>query len=400
MRKPKQPDPRRCKPQQRKPNDLGRCLVALDADHTLIAVVELSLSSWLVAGVVPGVERQPLKKLKAEPAALFELLQRWRLEAERSGRKITRIAVAYEAGRDGFWLARWLMARGLETHVVHPASVAVSREHRRAKTDRLDTDLLKRAFVGWLRGERDHCKMVAIPTLHEEDAKRPNRERECLVAEQSRLINRMKSTLVRLGIRNFNPKLKRAADRLETLQTPEGGTIPPNTVAELRRDMERRSFICQQIRKIEEERIEHLKQAPNTGANVMVRLLARVIGIGIETADLLVHEMLLRSMRDRRAVGRYGGLTGSPERSGSMSREKGLARSGNARVRRTMVQLAWRFLLFQKDSALAQWYHRRTENAPKSRKTMIVALARKLLIALWRLVRAGVVPEGVVMRPA
>jgi len=174
MRKPKPPDPRRCKPQQRKPNDLGRCLVALDADHTLIAVVELSLSSWLVAGVVPGVERQPLKKLKAEPAALFELLQRWRLEAERSGRKITRIAVAYEAGRDGFWLARWLMARGLETHVVHPASVAVSREHRRAKTDRLDTDLLKRAFVGWLRGERDHCKMVAIPTLHEEDAKRPN----------------------------------------------------------------------------------------------------------------------------------------------------------------------------------------------------------------------------------
>ena len=374
--------------------------MALDADHTLIAVVELSLSSWLVAGVVSGVERQPLKKLKAEPAALFELLQRWRLEAERSGRKITRIAVAYEAGRDGFWLARWLMARGLETHVVHPASVAVSREHRRAKTDRLDTDLLKRAFVGWLRGERDHCKMVAIPTLHEEDAKRPNRERECLVAEQSRLINRMKSTLVRLGIRNFNPKLKRAADRLETLQTPEGGTIPPNTVAELRRDMERRSFICEQIRKIEEERIEHLKQAPNTGANVMVRLLARGIGIGIETADLLVHEMLLRSMRDRRAVGRYGGLTGSPERSGSMSREKGLARCGNARVRRTMVQLAWRFLLFQKDSALAQWYHRRTENAPKSRKTMIVALARKLLIALWRLVREGVVPEGVVMRPA
>ena len=128
----------------------------------------------------------------------------------------------------------------------------------------------------------------------------------------------------------------------------------------------------------------------------MVRLLARVIGIGIETADLLVHEVLLRSMRDRRAVGRYGGLTGSPERSGSMSREKGLARSGNARVRRAMVQLAWRFLLFQKNSSLAQWYRQRTGNAPKTRKTMIVALARKLLIALWRLAREGVVPEGVV----
>jgi transposase len=399
MQKPKQPDRRRYQ-QQRKPNDLSRCLAPLHSDHTLIAVVELSLSSWLVAGVVPGVERQPLKRLRPEPGALVELLHRWRYEADRSGHKITRIAVAYEAGRDGFWLARWLMARGLEAHVVHPASVAVSREHRRAKTDRLDTDLLKRAFLGWLRGERDHCKMVAIPTLQEEDAKRPNRERDCLVAEQSRLINRMKSTLVRLGIGNFNPKLKRAAERLETLRTPEGGTIPPNTLAELRRDMERRSFICEQIRRVEKERIERLKQAPNTGPNVMVRLLARVIGIGIETADLLVHEVLLRTMRDRRAIGRYGGLTGSPQRSGSISREKGLARSGNARVRRTMVQLAWRFLLFQKDSALARWYHRRTQNAPKARKTMIVALARKLLIALWRLVREGVVPEGVVMRPA
>jgi len=399
MRKPKQPN-RKQPPQQRKPNDLSHCLAALDSNHTLIAVVELSLSSWLVAGVVPGVERLPLKKLKPEPGALFELLQRWRIEAERSGRKITRIAVAYEAGRDGFWLARWLMANGVEAHVIHPASVAVSREHRRAKTDRLDTDLLKRAFVGWLRGEREHCKMVAIPTLEEEDAKRPNRERECLVAEQCRLINRMKATLIRLGIRSFNPKLQCAAERLETLRTPEGEAIPPNTLAELRRHIERRSYIREQIRKIETERIERLTQTPNTGPNVMVRLLMRVIGIGIETADLLVHEVLLRPMRDHRAIGRYGGLTGSPAQSGSMSREKGLARSGNARVRRTMVELAWRFLRFQNDSALAQWYHQRTDNAPRVRKTMIVALARKLLIALWRLVREGVVPEGVAMRPA
>jgi transposase len=395
MRKPKQHAEK-----QRQPNDLSHCLAALDSDHTLIAVVELSLSSWLVAGVVPGVERQPLKKLKPEPGALLELLHRWRLEAERAGRKITRITVAYEAGRDGFWLARWLMAHGVEPHVIHPASVAVSREHRRAKTDRLDTDLLKRAFVGWLRGERDHCKVVAIPTLDEEDAKRPNRERECLVAEQSRLVNRMKATLVRLGIHSFNPKLKCAAERLETLRTAEGETIPPNTLAELRRHIERRSFICEQIRKIEAERIERLARTPDTGPNVMVRLLTRVIGIGIETADLLVHELLLRSMRDRRAVGRYAGLTGSPQRSGSTSREKGLARSGNARVRRTMVQLAWRFLRFQNDSVLARWYHQRTDNTPRARKTMIVALARKLLIALWRLVREGVVPEGVIMRPA
>ena len=388
------------KPKQRKPNDLSRSLTALDMDHTLIAVIEMSLSSWLVAGIVPGVERQPLKKLKTDEGAVLELLHRWRAEAVRSGHKVPRIAVAFEAGRDGFWLARWLRAHDIEAHVIHASSIAVSREHRRAKTDRLDTDLLKRSFLGWLRGERDHCKMVAIPTLEEEDAKRPNRERECLVGEQSRLVNRMKAALVRLGIRGFNPKLKLAGERLGSLCTPEGEPIPPNTLAEIKRDMERRQFICDQIRRIEQARIERLQRTPNTGPHAMVLLLARVVGIGIETADLLVQEVLSRRLRDRRAVARYGGLTGSPNRSGATSREKGIARSGNARVRRGMVQLAWRFLLFQKDSALAQWYRQRTQNAPRSRKTMIVALARKLLIALWRLVREGVIPEGIVMRPA
>jgi transposase len=273
-------------------------------------------------------------------------------------------------------------------------------EHRRAKTDRLDTENLKRAFLGWLRGERDHCKMVAIPTLDQEDGKRPSRERESLVGERSRLVNRMKAALVRLGIRGFNPKLKRASERLEMLRTPEGLAIPPNTLAELKRDMDRRAFICDQIRQIEQARMADLQRAPNARPNAMVRLLARVIGVGVESADMLVHEVLLRPMRDRRAVGRYAGLTGSPNRSGTMSREKGMARSGNGRVRRGMVQLAWRFVMFQKGSALAQWYLRRTQNAPRTRKTMIVALARKLLIALWRLVREGVVPEGVVMRQA
>ena len=164
-------------------NDLSRSLTALELDSTLIAVIEMSLSSWLVAGIVPGVERQPLKKLAADESALLKLLHRWREEAEKAGRRIERVAVAFEAGRDGFWLARWLKARSIEAHVIHAASVAVSREHRRAKTDRLDTELLKRAFLGWLRGEHDHCKMVDIPTIKNEDAKRPNRERENLVSE-------------------------------------------------------------------------------------------------------------------------------------------------------------------------------------------------------------------------
>src|SRR2546429_475759 len=381
-------------------NDLSRSPSPLDPDGTLIAVIELSLSSWLVAGIVPGVERQPLQKLAVDESALLKLLHRWREEAAKAGHRIKRIVVAFEAGRDGFWLARWLSARDIEAHVIHASSVAVSREHRRAKTDRLDTELLKRSFLGWLRCERDHCKMVAIPTTQDEDAKRPNREHESLVGEQSRIVNRMKAALIRLGIRGFNPKLKKAVERLDGLRTPEGEPIPPNTLAGLRRDMHRRRPISGQIRQIQERRLERLRQSPREVPHAMVRLLARVIGVGIETADMLVQEVLSRSMRDRRAVARYAGLTGSPDESGRKRREKGLTRSGNARVRRGMIQLAWRFLMFQKDSTLAQWFRARTESARGTRKTMIVALARKLLIALWRLVREGVVPDGVVLRPA
>src|SRR5580693_7538986 len=190
------------------PNDLSRSLVALDQNSTIIAVIEMSQSSWLVAGMLPGIERQPRKKLDPSPERLLGLLHRWRDEAVRAGRTITRIALAFEAGRDGFWLARWLAAHGVEAHVIHASSVAVSREHRRAKTDRLDTELLKRGFLGWLRGERGHCSMARVPTIAEEDAKRPNRERDCLVGERTRIVNRIKSTLARLGIRNFKPTLR------------------------------------------------------------------------------------------------------------------------------------------------------------------------------------------------
>jgi transposase len=391
---------RKPKPQQKPLNDLNRSLTPFEPNQVLIAVIELSKKSWLVAGIVPGVERHPLKKLAADENELLKLLERWRAEAKKAGCGLNRIVVAFEAGRDGFWLARWLRARGIEAHVIHAASVAVPREHRRAKTDRLDTEHLKRAFLGWLRGERDHCKMAAIPTSIEEDAKRPHRERETLIGEQTTIINRMKATLARLGIRNFNPKLKKASERLDHLRTPEGEPIPPNTLSEMSRDMERKRLIAEQIRQIEKARLEQLAQSPKTRSNLMVLLLARVIGIGIETADMLVREIMSRNLRDRRAVARYAGLTGSPDESGGSRREKGLARSGNARVRRGMIEVAWRFLAFQKDSALVKWFNARTESAPGLRKKMIVALARKLLIALWHFVKEGVMPEGVVVRPA
>ena len=267
------------------PNDLSRSLVALDQDSTIIAVVEMGQSSWLVAGVLPGIERQPRKKLESSAERLLGLLHRWRDEAIRAGKEVTRITLAFEAGRDGFWLARWLEARGVEAHVIHASSVAVSREHRRAKTDRLDTELLKRGFLGWLRGERGHCSMARVPTIGEEDAKRPNRERECLVRERTRIINRIKATLVRLGIRHFKPTLRKAAERLATLHTAEGMPLPPNTLAELQRDMARLSFVVSQIGEIEDARQNRLEQQPETEPHSMVRRLARVVGVGIETAD-------------------------------------------------------------------------------------------------------------------
>jgi transposase len=380
-------------------DDLSRSLVALEQSSTLVIVVEMSQSSWLVAGVVPGVQRRPLKKLDPNPTALLHLIEGWRDQATKAGRPITRIALAFEVGRDGFWLARWLRGRGIESYVIHSTSVAVSREHRRAKTDRLDTEMLIRVFLGWLRGEPRHCKMVAIPTLEEEDAKRPSRERESLIGERTRIINRMKAALIRLGIRSFKPELLKAPQGLEALRTPEGVSIPPNMLDEIRRDMARLGWVREQINAIEQVRLERLEQAPANGPHAMVRLLARVIGVGVETADMLVQEVLSRNLRDRRAVARYAGLTGSPDESGAKRREKGLAKAGNARVRRGLIQLAWRFLRFQKDSALGQWYRVRTEGASGKRKTtMIVALARKLLIALWRMVTTGEIPVGVALR--
>jgi len=380
-------------------SDLSRSLVPFDQNITLTVVVELSEASWLVAGLIPGVDRQPVKKQEPEPVALLRLLERWRVEAVRAGRTIGRIALAFEAGRDGFWLARWLQARDIEVHVVHSTSVAVSREHRRAKTDRLDTAMLMRVFLGWLRGERGHCRMVAIPTLEQEDAKRPSRERESLVGERTRIVNRMKAALARLGIRGFKPTLRKAPQRLDALRTPEEVSIPPNTLDEIRRDMVRLAVVREQIDVIERARLARLEQAPASGPHAMVRLLARVIGVGLETADMLVQEVLSRNLRDRRAVARYVGLTGSPDASGRRRREKGLPKAGNARVRRGLIQLAWRFLRFQRDSTLAQWYRTRTGGPKGARKTtMIVALARKLLIALWRMVTIGEIPAGVALR--
>ena len=384
-----------------KPHDDSKaCLTAFVQDSTLTAVIEMSLASWLVAGMIPGVNREPRKKIGPNPEVLLQLLYRWRDEATKAGKEITRIAVAYETGRDGFWLARWLRARGIDAHVIHATSVAVSREHRRAKTDRIDTAMLQRGFLGWLRGERGHCSMAIVPTVEEEDSRCPHRERETLVKQRTSTVNRMKSILIQFGVRNFNPVLRKAPEKLDAVRTPEGIALPSNAVAALRRQMERFRAIKEQIKAIEQTRLERLQRDPAEKFNAMVFLLARIIGLGVETAEQLVHEILSRNLRDRKAVARYAGLTGSPDESGSKRREKGLSRSGNGRVRKILIQLSWRLLQFQPKSDLVLWFKTRTANAQGSRKPMIVALARKLIIALWRYVNTGLVPEGFRLRSA
>ena len=257
MRKPKK---------QKKPlNDLSHSLTPFEPNQTLIAVIELSKKIWLVAGIIPGIERQPLKKLTADENELLKLLDRWRAEAEKAGHKINRIAVAFEAGRDGFWLARWLRTRAIEAHVIHAASVAVSREHRRAKTDRLDTHQLKRAFLGWLRGERDHCKMCRRPDL---------RRGRCQTPPSRARDPRWRANHYRQPHQGdpgaawhsqLRSQAREGPGALATLRTPEGEPIPPNALAELRRDMARKQLVAEQIRQIEKSRLEQIKQAPKAG---------------------------------------------------------------------------------------------------------------------------------------
>jgi transposase len=381
-------------------SDLNQSYAAFDQVSTLVVVIELSSQSWLAAGMVPGLNRQPKKKLAADEHALLAQISRWRSEAEKGGHPIKRIVVAFEAGRDGSWLARRLQDSGIEAYVIHAASIPVPRERKRAKTDRLDTELLMRALLGWLRGEPGHCRMAQIPTLEQEDAKRPTREHNNLVSERTSLVNRMKSLLVAFGIAGFSITQYKAERKLAAQRTRNGEAIPPHVLGELYRGLERLALLKKQIKAIEQERLQRLKAKPDHGTNPLVLMLAKIFGLGLETADLLVHEVLTRNLRDHRAVGRYAGLTGSPDESGKTRREQGLTKAGNWRVRHSSLQLAWRWLKHQKGSALAQWYRQRTaDGRGDTRKTMIVALARKILVALWRYVTTGELPDGVVLKP-
>jgi transposase len=376
---------------------------ALDHESTIVAVVELSARAWLVGAQVAGVARQCRQKLAPSAQALLDHLDHLRRRAERAGKRVGRVVVAYEAGRDGFWLARWLIERGMEAYVIQPSSVPVDRRARRAKTDALDVEMLLRATLAWLRGEPRVCSMVPIPGEAEEDGRRPSRERQDLIRERLAITNKIDGLLATLGVGGYRPLRRDRRERLEVLRQPDGGPLPAHAKARLARLLDRLELVLEQIRVLEEARdaVAARDAAPGGEADGIIRRLAGLKGIGPELATLLAWEAFVRPFRDRRALAAYAGLTGTPFDSGDRRREQGIAKAGNRRLRAALVELAWLWLRYQPDSALAAWFRHRTQAAGgRMRKVMIVALARKLLVALWRFCREGVVPEGAALKAA
>ena len=374
---------------------------ALDHESTIVAVVELSARSWLVGAQVAGVPRQCRQKLAPSAQGLLDHLDHLRQRAEKAGKRVSRVVVAYEAGRDGFWLARWLLGRGIEVYVIQPSSVPVDRRARRAKTDALDVEMLLRTTLAWLRGEPRVCSMVPIPSEVEEDGRRPLRERQDLIKARLALTNKIDGVLATLGVGGYRPLRGDRRERLEALRRPGGGPLPAHAKARLIRLLDRLELVLQQIRVLEEARdaVVARDAVPRGEADSLVRRLAGVKGIGPELATLLAWEAFVRPFRDRRALAAYAGLTGTPFDSGDKRREQGIGKAGNRRLRAALVELAWLWLRYQPQSALAAWFRSRTGSVGgRMRKVMIVALARKLLVALWRFCRDGVLPEGAVLK--
>jgi transposase len=358
--------------------------------------LELSRSTWLVTTLAPDSEKLSRHQVEGGDAdALLALLDRLKARTEQRLGRPVQIVTIQEAGLDGFWLHRWLERHGIESQIVEPASIAVPRRHRRAKTDRIDGEVLIRTLAAWLRGEPRVCSMVQPPSPEEEDRKRLTREREELLAERVRLVNRIKGLLFGQGIRDYQPLRRDRWQRLEALATGDGRPLPARLEAELRRTLKRVDVVCGQIEEVERARDTMAATAAPTAA------LLQLKGIGPEIAARLWVEALYRSFANRRQVAAYAGLTPTPWQSGNSDREQGIGKSGNPRLRTTMVELAWLWLRYQPGSALSRWFRERVgDRRGRVRMIAIVAVARKLLIALWRCVTQGLLPEGAELKAA
>jgi transposase len=372
--------------------DLGAIFVSL----------ELSRSSWLVTSLSPG-GGEKLSKHSVRGSDVAGLLERFAHLKEKARARTGQVfplIVIQEAGLDGFWIHRVLQSEGIESHVVDPASIATSRRRRRAKTDRIDGEALVRALLAYKRGEPRVCAMVKAPTPVEEDSRRLCRERRVLTAERVQHVNRIKGLLFCQGISGYEPLRRDRHERLEELQTGDGRPLPQHLKAQVNRELDRLELLLTQIKAVEAER-DALLVAVHTSAAVPAAMLLNIRGIGPEFAAVLWSEGLFRHFDNRRQVAAYAGLAPTPWQSGAVDREQGVSKAGNPRLRTTLIQLAWLWLRNQPHSALTLWFHERvSRNGGRLRKTTIVALARKLLVALWKYVTAGVVIEGVAMTAA
>ena len=310
--------------------------------------------------------------------------------------------LTHEAGRDGFWLARFLVRRGVEVHVMQPSSLSVDRRARRAKTDIIDVEMLLRTLMAWLRGEPRVCSMVPIPSEADEEARRAYREREDLTCERRSITNKIDGILATLGVKGFKALRRDRREQLSSLRQPDGDPVPRMAHARIERLLDRLELVLKLIEQVEAARDAVLKKAaPADEAEQMIRSLTELRSIGPDFATLLVREAFVREFRNRRALGGYVGLGGTPFSSGGSAREQGIGKDGNRRLRTGMVELAWMWLRWQPDSALSIWFRARVgQIGGRIKKIMIVALARKLLVALWRYVKDGVIPEGAKMKTA
>ncbi len=372
-------------------------------DSKIFVSLELSCSTWLVTSLSPGGDKMSKHTVAGgDGGGLLELLERLRAKAERRGRGAAGIVCVQEAGFEGFWVHRLLAGHGIESHVVDPASVAVPRRQRRAKTDAIDGETLLRTLLAWERGEPRVCAMVVPPSPEEEDERRISRERETLIQERIRHTNRIKGLLRAQGVAEFDPRRRDRRERLEALRTGDDRPLPHHLRAEILRAFERIEVLLRQIAEVEAERDSLLKRkAAEAEDRAPGPLLTRLKGVGQEFAAVLTLEGLFRSFGNRRQVAAYAGLVPTPWKSGRIDHEQGISKAGNPRLRRTMVELAWQWLRHQPGSALSRWFHDRVgRERGRIRKIAIVAVARKLFVALWRYVTQGEVPEGAVLKAA
>ena len=366
---------------------------AAEARETVYVAIELSKKTWVLGIAHPDRDRPSIHRVSGGNIA--ELVSRLRVAA----RNNRRILVCYEAGYDGFWLARALAKMGIECRVLDPASIQVNRRARRVKTDRIDVLALLRALIATDRGERHVCAIVRVPSVEEEDARRSHRERQRLVRERTGHINRIKGLLFAQGIRDIKPKLRRSRIDFAALETAEGHPLPDRLRRELEREYARLSLIATQLREVEKER--DTADAQDPVVEQKRQLLVALHGVGATSAAILAREVFARSFASRRQLGSYLGLTPSAYDSGSTTRCQGISKAGNSWARRILIEVAWLWQKYQPASPLSHWYIQRTAGqSSRIRRIMLIALARKLAISRWRNVKTGLVPEGVAIAKA